>query len=84
MDGTRKDRVALRSKVPWIPNYEEVLYRREVEDEHMYIPSANYGSMASDGVVEQNVRDAIHEENVLDANRAEGKSVHGHRLYGSF
>jgi hypothetical protein len=82
-DPARIGRVALQAKVPWVPNFEEILNYREEEDEPVHIRSASYGHIAHDGVVAQDVRDAIHEENMAEARRGFTEDVHGHRLYGS-
>jgi len=60
-----------------------MLNEREEEEDHIYIRGASYGHIAHDGVVRQDVRDAIHEENVAEARRRMAEDVHRHRLYGS-
>lgn len=79
LDGTRVARISLRRKVPWIPNFEEVLHGWDREEDDVLQP--NHLGVGYDGLGAREIRDAIHKENVLEAIRGEGESVTGHRLF---
>jgi hypothetical protein len=78
LDGTRQTRIPLDRKVPFVPNFEEVLRGRDLEDD---TPQPNVQGVQHARLRQEEVLDAIHEENVLEAIRGEGDNVHGHGLF---
>ena len=62
-------RIPLRKKVPWIPDFEEVLNGRDREVHPALVP--NVQGVGYDGPREEEIRDAVHEEAVVESMRTE-------------
>jgi hypothetical protein len=78
-DPSRVGRIPLDRRVPWVPNWEEVLNGRDREE--YYIPRANHQEVGYDGLREAELRDAVHEEVVHQAERVEGEAEPPHVLF---